>query len=204
MIHGIDLFHDDSMPDLIGYDFLIHKATQGGNFVDGECQGRIAQARDAGLVVGYYHFLTTDAIPDEQFAHFMDTAQPEPGDILALDFEDDGTWSGMSASELADIADEFLYSITIEATRNRWLLYCDMTTYSTIVSPFKVPQQDGLWIAHPGAEPAIQHVIWQDTTHPVDQDTAKFSTRADMALWADAERPATQSGEQGFLLANGD
>jgi lysozyme len=90
----LDMFHGDNrekIPNFAalkanGFFALIHKCTQGTNYVDKTCQSRIAAARDAGLLVGFYHF-GDNTSPNDQVDHFMQFAKPRKGDLLALDYE---------------------------------------------------------------------------------------------------------------------
>ena len=91
----IDLSHHNTIPDSLkdtaqsGVIGLIHKATEGGSYVDPTVGARQYLATDAGLLWGLYHFLR----PGDQVAHanhFCDVAEVY-GDsmtLLAADYED--------------------------------------------------------------------------------------------------------------------
>src|ERR1700739_2829988 len=72
----IDLYHADkvnvdfSAVKAAGIAAVILKATQGTGFVDPTFAPRIADARDAGMLVGAYHFMDGSS-PIEQVAHFL-------------------------------------------------------------------------------------------------------------------------------------
>jgi lysozyme len=67
---------------------VIHKATQGLKFVDPLYAARTASARAEGLLWGAYHF-GTGVDGTSQAKHFLDTVQPDPRTLLALDLEAD-------------------------------------------------------------------------------------------------------------------
>jgi lysozyme len=68
---------------------VILKATEGSTYVDPAYSGRVAQARAAGLLVGAYHYLAPGN-QDRAATFFLQTAQPIPGMLLAVDHEDAG------------------------------------------------------------------------------------------------------------------
>src|SRR5262249_30914036 len=74
---------------------LIVKASQGASYVDPAAREHIKRAREAGLLLGAYHFLTGENGAD-QADHFLDAAadafglgdnDPFDGYLLALDWE---------------------------------------------------------------------------------------------------------------------
>ncbi len=108
----LDLFHGDNremLPDFaaikaLGIFAIIHKATQGTVRHDPRYAARIAAARDAGLLVGAYHF-GTSANPDDQADFFLSVVKPKHGDFVALDFEHNpagGTMTVQSALHFLD------------------------------------------------------------------------------------------------------
>ena len=87
----VDLSHHNGPVDLklakqAGIFGVIHKVSQGLGFKDPLYEERRAQAIDAGLRWGAYHFGTgSDGV--SQAEHFLAAAQPGPSDLLVLDFE---------------------------------------------------------------------------------------------------------------------
>src|SRR5262245_55525196 len=69
---------------------IIHKATEGGSYVDEEYQGAKEQARAACLLFGAYHFATASNV-QQQVDHFLRVAGIEDGMLYALDWEDYGS-----------------------------------------------------------------------------------------------------------------
>src|SRR5277367_3157730 len=66
---------------------VIHKASEGGDWVDPVYGERRRQAEAAGLLWGAYHFGTHQYSGAEQAAAFLAVAQPGPATVMALDFE---------------------------------------------------------------------------------------------------------------------
>src|SRR5215472_14495286 len=100
----IDLSHNNSIPThryaddqavfaqiAATYPFLMHKATQGVDFVDPTVMGRLPYAAKAGMQLGIYHYMDTSPVA-AQVAYFlmayhdlrMAAGWPL---VLALDFE---------------------------------------------------------------------------------------------------------------------
>lgn len=77
-------------------DFMIIKATEGAFFVDPQFGTNRQSARDAKLLIGYYHFARFDSpgysnTPEQEAQHFIDMCATKgallPGEVLVLDYE---------------------------------------------------------------------------------------------------------------------
>jgi lysozyme len=66
---------------------VIHKATEGGDWVDPSYASRQAAAEQAGLLWGAYHFGTRQFSGAKQAQSFLATVRPTPRTVLALDYE---------------------------------------------------------------------------------------------------------------------
>jgi lysozyme len=72
---------------------VLHKTTEGGDWVDPSYSLRRPQAEAAGLLWGAYHYGTHQYSGERQAAAFLAAAQPGPATLLALDFEpNDANW----------------------------------------------------------------------------------------------------------------
>jgi lysozyme len=77
---------------------IIHKATQGVQYVDPTYESHRAAALSAGIWWGAYHFGTgSDGV--EQAEHFLDVVQPNNQTLLVLDFESNSQGPSMSLEE---------------------------------------------------------------------------------------------------------
>jgi GH25 family lysozyme M1 (1,4-beta-N-acetylmuramidase) len=65
---------------------IIHKATTGGTGTDPAYAARRSDALAAGLLWGAYHWGSAAPI-DQQLDNFLNTAKPDAGTLVALDFE---------------------------------------------------------------------------------------------------------------------
>ena len=66
---------------------IIHKSSEGGDWVDPAYETRRAQAQAAGLLWGAYHFGTRQYSGADQAAAFLAAARPGPSTVMALDVE---------------------------------------------------------------------------------------------------------------------
>jgi lysozyme len=107
----IDLSHHNTVTSFeavraSGILGVIHKATEGSTFVDGDYEEHRAQALAAGLMWGAYHFGVRRNVQD-QVDHFLNTVNPGPTDLLVLDFEPNPNEGTMRLAE----AEEFVERI---------------------------------------------------------------------------------------------
>lgn len=182
-VPGTDWSHWNINPDPHSYDFIIHKATQGTTNVDSEYHKRAQWIRDLGKIWGAYLFPVTNKPAAKQVDHFILTADIRPGEIVALDFEDDGTWKQYTPRQLAELGNDCMSALVVAYPNNRVVLYCNRWTWNNVVKPFGVHLGDGLWIASPGLEPTMDWVIWQYGNGSVDYDRANFTTLNDFTHW---------------------
>ncbi|MER5747614.1 GH25 family lysozyme [Streptomyces sp. NPDC002225] len=181
MLHGVDVSSHQSSFDTDGLDFVFIKATEGRSYVNPHLAEQVKRARDAACVVGFYHFLWPGDI-NAQAEYFVNNASEKDGDLLAVDWEQNGEGTRASNAE----KDSFIRAVKRLRPYNRVLLYCnryfwlnhDTTSYAG----------DGLWIADyvPQGKPRIKASwrIHQYTDQPLDRDVADFPSRAALLDWA--------------------
>ncbi|MEV1011055.1 glycoside hydrolase family 25 protein [Streptomyces sp. NPDC049881] len=181
MLHGVDVSAHNASFSTDGLDFVVVKATEGRSYVSPEQRKQADKARDAGCVVGFYHFLWPGHIAS-QAEYFVDHCAAEDGDLLAVDWET--TPEGTYASN-AD-KDDFLAEVKRLRPHHRVLLYCNRDFWLNRDSTSEAG--DGLWIAdyRTAGEPRIQAKwrIHQYTSDPLDKNVADFSSRKALKDWA--------------------
>ncbi|NEW73784.1 hypothetical protein G4H13_26335 [Streptomyces rapamycinicus] len=168
-------------------DFVFVKATEGRSYVNSRQSAQAAHARDAGCVVGFYHFLWPGNI-EEQARFFVEKCASREGDVLAVDWENTSSGTRASCAE----KDRFTravkklrptHKVILYVNRDFWLNR-DTTSYAG----------DGLWIADyvPAGKPRIEAkwLIHQYTDKPQDTNVAKFASRAAMKTWAAGRAPS--------------
>lgn len=164
----IDLSHWQSNADFArareaGIAAAILKASEGSAGVDPRFAERGEEARQAGLLLGAYHFLDGSG-GVAQADHFLATAVPRgasfDGLLLALDLEPDP--AGPSAT--LDIA--AAAAARIREKLDRWpVLYVGRPT---LAEPHEVLARCPLWLPEYGAAPVCppgwrEWVLWQHT-----------------------------------------
>lgn len=83
--------------------FVFIKATEGKGDVDPLYYRNIKQAREAGLMVGSYHFFTSRASATAQFEHFRETVKKSEQNLVpVLDVEELGIRGRWKGRELQD------------------------------------------------------------------------------------------------------
>jgi lysozyme len=92
---GVTSFVEAKNAGIIG---VIHKATEGRTFVDGDYHERKPAALAAGLLWGAYHFGVRGNV-EAQVDHFLETVIPGSTDLLVLDFEPNPTAGTMRLAE---------------------------------------------------------------------------------------------------------
>ncbi len=108
--------------DILG---VIHKATEGGDYVDPMYSMRRPQAESVGLLWGAYHFGTHQYSGVQQANAFLAAARPGPKTLLALDFEpNDGNWRNTMNLAQAEAFVQTVYQATgrlpLVYTHPRW------------------------------------------------------------------------------------
>ena len=90
----IDISHWQGFPDFAkvkaeGVIAMIHKATEGTTYEDPNRAKNCANAIKAGIAVCTYHWLKPGNAAD-QMAFFLQTVDPQPGERVVIDYEEDG------------------------------------------------------------------------------------------------------------------
>ena len=114
----IDLSHFQTAPDFkavkaAGIVGVIHKATEGTNYVDPLYFTHRSQAQAAGLWWGAYHFATGDNAV-AQADYFLSIVKPSPQDLLVLDFEQNTQGASMTLAGAEQFVSE------VEQALGRW------------------------------------------------------------------------------------
>lgn len=186
-VKGADLSHWNVFPKLTGFDFVILKATQSSTFLDPTLADRRTAVRKANKVLGLYMFVVPSLRPDLQVEWFARHADVQPGDIVALDFEDDDNWERYSRLTLAVLARDTMNLLMQKFPDNRVVLYCNRDTWTTIVKPYSVPLGDGLWIASPQSAPPMPWTFWQYGQSGIDLNYGNFTDVDQLRQWAQKE-----------------
>ncbi|MFF4831660.1 glycoside hydrolase family 25 protein [Streptomyces sp. NPDC001315] len=185
MLRGIDVSaFQSSSYDTDGLSFVFIKASEGRSYVNPRLSAQTKHGRDAGLVVGFYHFLWPGNIT-AQAEYFVSKAPEKAGDILAVDWET--TSEGTHASNAEK--DRFIRKVKELRPNNKVVLYCNRHFWLSMDSTSYAG--DGLWIADyvTAGKPRIK-AKWrfhQYTADPRDTNVADFASKAALREWATVE-----------------
>jgi lysozyme len=113
----VDIYHQNTV-DLnaakaAGIVGVIHKATEGASVQDMEYAARHAQAKVLGLLWGAYHYSSGASVSD-QVTNFLQHAQPQEDDLVALDWESSSSGPDMTLEQARRFAE------MIKAELGRW------------------------------------------------------------------------------------
>lgn len=171
---------------------IVHKASEGGDWVDPLYAVRRPEAEAADLLWGAYHFGTHQYSGEEQARAFLAAAQPGPATVMALDFEPNEQHP--SNSMRLDQAEAFVrtvYAVTgrlpLIYTHPAW---ANGETYGTAglslgeaVGPESILARCELWLADYREEPELPMAwadrgwrLWQYTGNATADDDAYGST----------------------------
>lgn len=189
MLHGVDVSSYNPTYDTDGLDFVIVKATEGHSYTNPYRGKQADRARDAGCVVGFYHFLHGGhglrlARISAQARYFVKHAGAKDGDILALDWETDPHGRRPTSGQ----KDKFLRKVKKLCPGHRVILYCNRDLWTKKGTGHY--NGDGLWIAdyRKAGDPLIhdEWVFHQYTSKPLDKDVARFRSKDALKKWASA------------------
>lgn len=174
----IDLDHDNNPiqfhqamaehPELKG---VIAKASQGIQEVDPAFADYRQRAKECGLTISAYHYLTPEVGAEAQFVHFTTVVGSRTDiDMIAVDVEQNDRWSnwnddngnpnsGLIISKTANWLNVAL------ATGHKTALYMDNDFYQRywegIANQISAPDSVIRWVARYGAEPSVDYDLWQ-------------------------------------------
>ena len=185
-------------PDVTGLSFAFVKATEGLTYANPRWAQQVAYARLHKLTVGHYHYphMGNSATAEADF--FLRTARPQPGDVVALDWEGYDV-ANRSVSFAAQVAYKkaFLAHVTAALPHNQVGTYCN-TDY--LDRDPAGAYGDFLWIAtanKAAGQPGISRswLFHQYSASSVDRDYCNLSADA-LRAWAhakeDTEMPLTR------------
>jgi GH25 family lysozyme M1 (1,4-beta-N-acetylmuramidase) len=166
-------------------EFVIIKATLGMTVTDPKRARHAQVARDAGLVVGFYHFgwpSTHSGTGAEQADYFLDNIPDlRPGELLVYDWEP----SNDGEPSVKD-RDSFLNRLRDQMPGYRIGLYANPSNFRADPVADWVFAWPAWWTTSPGPPDldGKDWTLWQYTDHPYDHDRGNFNSREAMRNWA--------------------
>lgn len=114
--------------------FVYIKATEGASLLDRRYKSNIKEARNAGILVGSYHFFTSRRSAQEQFRHFKRNVDKSKQDLIPMvDVEESGV-RGCSREKLQKSLEEFMQLVKQEYGKYP-LLYSPYGFYNKMLAP---------------------------------------------------------------------
>lgn len=172
MLKGLDLYERSAGLDYNevkkdGYEFILHKASEGYTYLDKKFKTEIPKIKAAGLLTGAYVFSRPSSSKAEDEAQTILRQIKEVGGVdlpPILDMEDNG---GLSDSDLQAYVTKWRVAIQKEDSRKP-ILYVNMNFYNKLKPIIK---DFTLWIAeYQVKEPQIKdYAFWQMTNQDKEQ-----------------------------------
>ena len=166
-------------------DFVIVKATEGKGGTSASWAPRVKLARDAGKLVGHYHYAWPENGGTVDAAHFLAVVGSIPGEVAVLDFEPFGQTS--PAESWPQYVTDFADTVLKATGREPWLYSEDY--HLGVLEQHATPEQLArirrmpLWkagngnayVSSPDVSPGNLHgwaalTCWQWTSTPLDRD----------------------------------
>jgi lysozyme len=149
---------------------VIHKATEGGDWIDPSYADRRMQAESAGLLWGAYHFGTRQYSGARQAQSFLNVVRPTSRTLIALDFEyndpnPNNTMTLAQAEEFVRVVQNATGRLPMVYTHARWANGLKSgrraLRLKEPVGPNSILARCDLWLADHREEPEVPYA-WQD------------------------------------------
>jgi GH25 family lysozyme M1 (1,4-beta-N-acetylmuramidase) len=142
-MNGIDVsnWQPRNITELVDYDFVIIKATEGTNYVSPACDAQYQAAKKRGKKLGVYHFASgLDPVAEANF--FIDNVQGYIGEaVLVLD------WEAHAISKGADYVRKFVNQVKAR-TQVPPIIYASASPLQAAGIPALAQELNcGLWVA---------------------------------------------------------
>ena len=140
-----------------GVEFVYIKASEGTTLIDPNFEANYAGAKEAGLLVGVYHFVRAQNVSEAQAEarFFADNISGKDIDgKLAMDFE---VFDGLTNEQVNEISLAFINEL-IEVTGMEVVIYSDASNATDVFG--EELTQYSLWVAEYGVDEPSDSVIW--------------------------------------------
>lgn len=142
-----------------GIEIVYIRASEGTGYVDPYSRENYEKAKENGLKIGFYHFLTATNIEEarEEAEFFVSNIKGlEPDCRLAMDFE---VFDGLGVDEINDISREFLETVE-ELSGKKCVIYSDAYNARTIFSK-ELANNYPIWVADYFVEEPADNGKWE-------------------------------------------
>jgi lysozyme len=167
---------------------VIHKSTEGGDWIDPSYAPRRVEAESAGLLWGAYHFGTRQYSGARQAQTFLGVVRPGPKTLMALDFElndynPNNTMTLAQAEEFVQVVQQATGRLPLVYTHAAWAngerAGRRGVRLREPVGPGSILARCDLWLADPREEPQVPYAwadrgwrLWQYVANESQSDAA--------------------------------
>ena len=153
LYNGIDVSEWQGEIDYVGVknsgiDIVYIRSSEGNNYIDPYFQDNYINAKEQGLKVGFYHFLTARSEQEarEQAEFFVSViGNTKPDCRLAMDFE---VFRDLGLDEINNIASTFLETVQ-NLSGKEMVIYSDAYNAKTVFSE-ELSEKYPIWVANYG------------------------------------------------------
>lgn len=164
-VQGIDVSHHQGEIDFTkvvvdGWEFVIMKSTEGGDWKDTKFSSYYKAAKEAGLVVGVYHYYSFCKDPIAQAKHYTSVSGDLHGDLPpAVDLEFDNNCNGTIAVEKFRTDFQLYVNEVVNAYGVYPIVYCNESFYTKYLKTEEF-SSCLFWIRNVVSQPDLGGVEW--------------------------------------------
>lgn len=128
-----------------GIEAVYIRSSEGSDYIDHYFESNYVKAREAGLKIGFYHYVTARTVEEgrQQARFFASVISSKEVDLrLAMDFE---SFGNLSVNEINDISEAFLTTLE-EITEKEVVIYSDASNARDIFSR-ELADTYPIWVA---------------------------------------------------------
>jgi len=142
-----------------GIEAVYIRSSEGSDYVDHYFEANYAKAREAGLRIGFYHYVTARTIEEgrEQARFFASVVSSKEIDLrLAMDFE---SFGNLSVQQINEISEAFLTTLE-EVTGKEVVIYSDASNARDVFSR-ELAESYPIWVAEYFAQEPFDNGKWE-------------------------------------------
>lgn len=142
-----------------GIEAVYIRSSEGNDYVDHYFETNYAKAREAGLRIGFYHYVTARTVEEgtQQARFFASVVSSKEIDLrLAMDFE---AFGNLSVEEINEISEAFLTTLE-EVTGKEAVIYSDASNARDVFSR-ELAESYPIWVAEYFAQEPFDNGKWE-------------------------------------------
>jgi len=142
-----------------GIEAVYIRSSEGSGYVDHYFESNYQKARDAGLRIGFYHYVTARTVEEgsQQASFFASVISSKEVDLrLAMDFE---SFGNLTTQEVNEISEAFLTTLE-EITGKEVVIYSDASNARDVFSR-QLAESYPIWVADYFVEEPFDNGKWE-------------------------------------------